>query len=231
MSKAILIPGKEKRVWSRHPWIFRSDIEKVEGEFEPGDVVDILSSRGRFLARGFYNPASQISLRVMTYREEPVDRSFIFRRVHEAVAYRRTFADLQSCLSGILIIFLKIGVLLQCALRAISTVADPQEHKVNAVCLHLIPVHGSVVFGNINSGAVGVGAGIGVDHSSVFQYKCDRFYDPSAEGAIAWDDPDLGIDWKIPAGEVILSGKDRQHLRLKDIPAEDLFEYGKDLYE
>ena len=49
---------------------------------------------------------------------------------------------------------------------------DPQEHKVNAVCLHLIPVHGSVVFGNINSGAVGVGAGIGVDHSSVFQYKC-----------------------------------------------------------
>ena len=97
MSKAILIPGKEKRVWSRHPWIFRSDIEKVEGEFEPGDVVDILSSRGRFLARGFYNPASQISLRVMTYREEPVDRSFIFRRVHEAVAYRRTFADLQSC--------------------------------------------------------------------------------------------------------------------------------------
>jgi dTDP-4-dehydrorhamnose 3,5-epimerase len=66
---------------------------------------------------------------------------------------------------------------------------------------------------------------------AVFQYKCDRFYDPSAEGAVAWDDPDLGIDWRIPAGEVVLSEKDRHHSRLKDIPAEDLFEYGKDLYE
>ena len=34
---------------------------------------------------------------------------------------------------------------------------------------------------------------------AVFQYKCDNFYNPAAEGAIAWNDPDLGIDWKIPA--------------------------------
>lgn len=66
---------------------------------------------------------------------------------------------------------------------------------------------------------------------AVFQYKCDRFYDPSAEGAVAWDDPDLGIDWKIPSGEEILSDKDRRHLRLKDIAPEDLFEYGKNQYE
>jgi len=97
MSRAILIPGKEKRVYSRHPWVFRSDIAKVEGEFSPGDMVDIYSSKGRFLARGFYNPASQIALRIMTYHEEPVDRDFIFRRIHEAVEYRRTFADLKSC--------------------------------------------------------------------------------------------------------------------------------------
>ena len=38
----------------------------------------------------------------------------------------------------------------------------------------------------------------------VFQYKCDNFYAPQCEGAIAWDDPDLGIDWKIPMEEVIL---------------------------
>ncbi len=97
MSRAILIPGKEKRVYSRHPWVFRSDIAKVEGEFSPGDMVDIYSSKDRFLARGFYNPASQIALRIMTYHEEPVDRDFIFRRIHEAVEYRRTFADLKSC--------------------------------------------------------------------------------------------------------------------------------------
>lgn len=45
----------------------------------------------------------------------------------------------------------------------------------------------------------------------VFQYKCDAFYDPSSEGAIAWDDPQLNIDWEIPSDKIILSEKDRHH--------------------
>lgn len=97
MAKAVLIPGKEKRVLGGHPWVFRSDIAQVSGEFVPGDVLDVVSSRGRFLGRAFYNPQSQISLRMMTLRDEPVDRDFLFRRVAEAVAYRRAFADLRSC--------------------------------------------------------------------------------------------------------------------------------------
>ncbi|MBR4457407.1 MAG: class I SAM-dependent rRNA methyltransferase [Clostridia bacterium] len=97
MAKAYLIPGKEKRVWSGHPWIFRSDIDRVEGAAEPGGIVSVLSSKGRFLARAFYNPASEITLRVMSLQDEPIDRDFIFRRVREAVEYRRTFADLHSC--------------------------------------------------------------------------------------------------------------------------------------
>lgn len=48
----------------------------------------------------------------------------------------------------------------------------------------------------------------------VFQYKCDNFYAPQSEGAIAWDDPDLGIDWRVPADKVILSEKDMRHPRL-----------------
>lgn len=51
----------------------------------------------------------------------------------------------------------------------------------------------------------------------VFQYKCDNFYAPEAEGAIAWNDPDLGIDWRIPTSEIILSAKDTHHLRLVDL--------------
>lgn len=62
----------------------------------------------------------------------------------------------------------------------------------------------------------------------IFQYKCDDFYAPQCEGAIAWDDPDLGIDWGIPAEDVILSDKDRNHPRLKD--AEELFDYSVDCY-
>lgn len=51
----------------------------------------------------------------------------------------------------------------------------------------------------------------------VFQYKCDNYYAPQSEGAVAWDDPDLGIDWKIPAEKAILSEKDRKHPGLKEI--------------
>lgn len=63
---------------------------------------------------------------------------------------------------------------------------------------------------------------------AVFQYKCDNFYCPESEGAIAWNDPDLGIDWKIPAGAAILSSKDTHHPLLKDAPC--LFDYNVDLY-
>ena len=51
----------------------------------------------------------------------------------------------------------------------------------------------------------------------VFQYKCDNFYAPASEGAVAWDDPDLGIDWRIPADKVILSEKDKHHPRMKEV--------------
>ena len=62
----------------------------------------------------------------------------------------------------------------------------------------------------------------------IFQYKCDNFYSPQSEGAIAWDDPALGIDWKIPADKVILSDKDKKHPFLKN--AEWLFDYNDTLY-
>lgn len=64
--------------------------------------------------------------------------------------------------------------------------------------------------------------------TAVFQYKCDSFYAPQSEGAIAWNDPALGIDWKIPADKVILSEKDLHHPLLSE--AEWLFDYNDNLY-
>ncbi len=63
---------------------------------------------------------------------------------------------------------------------------------------------------------------------AVFQYKCDNPYMPESEGAIAWDDPTLAIDWRIPAEALILSEKDRHHPLLKDAPG--LFDYKIDYY-
>lgn len=51
---------------------------------------------------------------------------------------------------------------------------------------------------------------------AIFQYKCDDFYHPEAEGAIAWNDPDIAINWPILESDVILSEKDKHHPNLKD---------------
>ena len=58
---------------------------------------------------------------------------------------------------------------------------------------------------------------------AVFQYKCDNYYAPQSEGAIAWNDPALGIDWRVPESNRILSEKDSNHPLLKD--AELVFDY------
>ncbi len=55
-----------------------------------------------------------------------------------------------------------------------------------------------------------------LSREAVFQYKCDNYYAPQAEAGIAYDDPDIGIDWKIPLQDIILSEKDRRHPRLRD---------------
>lgn len=55
-----------------------------------------------------------------------------------------------------------------------------------------------------------------LSEEAVFQYKCDEYYAPESEAAIAWDDQDLNIDWKVPAEDVVLSAKDRNHPSLKD---------------
>ena len=55
-----------------------------------------------------------------------------------------------------------------------------------------------------------------LSETAVFQYKCDNLYHSESEGALAWDDPTLAIDWQLPADKVILSDKDRHHPLFKD---------------
>ncbi len=55
-----------------------------------------------------------------------------------------------------------------------------------------------------------------LSQEAVFQYKCDEYYNPQAEGAIAWNDPALGIDWQLPVEDVRLSEKDSRHPTLKE---------------
>ena len=97
MAKVTLRKTRETRVRGGHPWIYASEIEKVEGDFENGDIVDVADFRGKFIGRGFYNPLSQISLRVLTRNDEPCDRDFFARRIRDAWEYRLRLCDPDSC--------------------------------------------------------------------------------------------------------------------------------------
>ena len=67
-----------------------------------------------------------------------------------------------------------------------------------------------------------------LSETAVFQYKCDEFYHPEADGGISILDESLGIDWRIPADKAILSEKDLRHPRLAEF--ESPFEEGESLY-
>ena len=86
--------GRDRRVHAGHLWIYRGEIGRTSGDCTPGSVVSVLDARGRFLGRGHFNPASLITVRLLTRRrDEAVDAGLVRRRIAEAIAYRRRFYD------------------------------------------------------------------------------------------------------------------------------------------
>ena len=67
-----------------------------------------------------------------------------------------------------------------------------------------------------------------LSEEAVFQYKCDNFYNKESEGSVAWDDPELAIDWRIPVEKVLLSEKDKLSKTIAE--ADFLFDYNEKLY-
>jgi 23S rRNA (cytosine1962-C5)-methyltransferase len=90
MPTIFLYPGKDKPVRQRHPWIFSGAVARSEGYPNRGEVVDVVDDRGEWLARGYYNAASQIVVRLLTWqRDEAVDADFWRRRLAAAAAARQ----------------------------------------------------------------------------------------------------------------------------------------------
>jgi 23S rRNA (cytosine1962-C5)-methyltransferase len=83
-----LNPKKDIPVAKGHPWIFSGAVDKIQGSPEEGSLCRVLDSRGKFLCQGFYNPFSQIAVRVLTRGKEPIDRAFFARRIARAVKMR-----------------------------------------------------------------------------------------------------------------------------------------------
>ena len=88
IARVFLKKGKEHPVLNRHPWVFSGAVATADGA-EPGETVDFYAHEGAFLARGCWNPASQIAGRIWSWREEEINCAFFRRRVEQAVLARR----------------------------------------------------------------------------------------------------------------------------------------------
>jgi 23S rRNA (cytosine1962-C5)-methyltransferase len=88
MAKLVLKRGAERRLRAGHPWIYRSEIADLRGQWSAAEVVDVVDSAGRFVGRGFYNPRPSLACRLLTRADEPVDVTFIRRRLRGALDYR-----------------------------------------------------------------------------------------------------------------------------------------------
>ncbi len=86
--RILLKKGRDKIVRQRHPWIFSGAILTIERDPEPGAVVSVFNAGGDFLAQGFYNPHSQIQLRLLTDQQIPIDADFFRARLRQAIAFR-----------------------------------------------------------------------------------------------------------------------------------------------
>ena len=85
MEKAVILKrGKEESLQRFHPWIFSGAIQRIEGKPEEGDVVTVYTNDRQFIARGHVQVGS-IAVRVLTFKDEPVDQQFWNRRI--ATAY------------------------------------------------------------------------------------------------------------------------------------------------
>ena len=84
-ARLVLKAGREKAVRHRHPWIFSGSVERIIGDPSPGETVDIVDSKGVWLARAGYSPHSQITARIWTWeKDQTIDRRF-FQNIHRDI--------------------------------------------------------------------------------------------------------------------------------------------------
>lgn len=98
MTKVILNRKIAPRIANGHPWIFANEVAKVEGAPEPGAVVDVYFHDGKFAGTGYYNPQSQIAVRLLTQdKRTEVNEDFFLRKIQECWAYRQRIGYTENC--------------------------------------------------------------------------------------------------------------------------------------
>jgi 23S rRNA (cytosine1962-C5)-methyltransferase len=93
--KVVVTRRGAERIEGGHLWIYRSDVRSSQAA--AGDLVGVKDEKGRFVGRAFWSDRSQIALRFLTRRDEPVDRAFFAARIAAAADYRGTVVENTNC--------------------------------------------------------------------------------------------------------------------------------------
>jgi len=95
VAKVVIKKGRAKPLFFRHPWVFSGAVEKIEGEFQGGDVVEVVDCNGQFIAKGYINAESKILVRLLTWEpDEVIDDNFWRRRIENAIHLRERILGL-----------------------------------------------------------------------------------------------------------------------------------------
>src|SRR5476651_2002725 len=89
-ARLVLNKGVRHRILNGHPWVFASEVDRIEGDAEDGGTVEIRSPKGDFLGSALYNSRSQIVARRYSAESTALDARFLGLRLDEALAYRHS---------------------------------------------------------------------------------------------------------------------------------------------
>ncbi len=92
LPRVVIKPRRARPFFARHPWVFVTSIERVEGDPQPGDEVAVVSHEGQFIARGLFNHRSAIRVRLYRWDDAPIDDEFLAERLADALAMRSGLA-------------------------------------------------------------------------------------------------------------------------------------------
>jgi len=97
MATIILKKDREKSVLRQHPWVFSGAIAACQDSAQPGETVEVVSSKGQFLGRGAYSPKSQITVRFWSFnQDEQITAEFFRQRLKTAIHARQQMLDMQN---------------------------------------------------------------------------------------------------------------------------------------
>ncbi len=101
----VIKPRRARPFFARHPWVFVTSIERVEGDPKPGDEVIVVSYEGQFIARGLFNHKSAIRVRLYRWEDAPIDDEFLTSRLVQALSLRTDLLGLAGPKSAARLVF------------------------------------------------------------------------------------------------------------------------------